>query len=138
MTREEIIDELEEQISRCLKENSKDCKKIFHFLSNALDSIEMWKDSDDAVSRKDVHDMLINIVPFRGDSFEVWMHKACSKLAGLQSVYPKAKVGKWITDRAITRCSNCGKGYKDLYFKASIKSYNYCPNCGAKMEGVQE
>ncbi len=96
MTREEIIDELEEQISRCLKENSKDCKKIFHFLSNALDSIEMWKDSDDAVSREDVHDMLINIVPFRGDSFEVWMHKACSKLTGLQSVYPKAKEPKWI------------------------------------------
>ena len=42
--------------------------------------------------------------------------------------------GHWTCDRANVRCSCCGKGYKDFYGKARIASYNYCPNCGAKME----
>lgn len=54
------------------------------------------------------------------------------------------KHGKWKIDRGegtevssvwIWQCSNCG------YFKLTNANvgmnYNYCPNCGAKMEGVE-
>lgn len=44
--------------------------------------------------------------------------------------------GEWIEDIAyydengcpciVARCSNCGEAYP---------TYNYCPNCGAKMDG---
>lgn len=50
------------------------------------------------------------------------------------------KVGRWIeeyngngwNDYWDYTCSNCGKKYEraDILYKA-----NYCPNCGAKMEG---
>ena len=57
----------------------------------------------------------------------------------LPSVTPQEpKMGYWIHDRANVRCSNCGKGYKDSFGKPSASTYNYCPNCGAKMVEPQE
>lgn len=46
--------------------------------------------------------------------------------------------GHWACDRANVRCSCCDRGYKDFYGKARIASYNYCPNCGAKMESEDQ
>ena len=46
--------------------------------------------------------------------------------------------GEWIIERspveAEIKCSECGYSYidADSYAKAE---YNYCPNCGAKMDG---
>ena len=47
--------------------------------------------------------------------------------------------GEWIKEKQpknLVRCSNC----KDLFFDEydSIITYNYCPNCGAKMDGGKE
>ena len=41
--------------------------------------------------------------------------------------------GKWILEKAIVRCSNCGKGYKEAFGKPSAVTFNYCPNCGSLM-----
>lgn len=61
------------------------------------------------------------------------------ELAKLPSVTPQEpKTGHWTCDRANVRCSSCGRGYKDFYGKARIANYNYCPNCGAKMESEDE
>lgn len=48
------------------------------------------------------------------------------------------KKGKWIKDRlsstlggsyGVYRCSECESSYQDIGY-----GWNYCPNCGAKME----
>jgi exosome complex RNA-binding protein Csl4 len=50
--------------------------------------------------------------------------------------------GKWIFDRLVStsggtygvrRCSRCEAYYQDVGY-----GYNYCPNCGAKMDGDGE
>lgn len=40
--------------------------------------------------------------------------------------YVEPKKGKWIEQYPFQICNQCGKGYH--------KRYNFCPNCGAKME----
>ncbi len=55
-----------------------------------------------------------------------------------------AKRGKWITNKQtpcepqrIFVCSECG-GFIELPHYAWNCYYDYCPNCGAKMEGVMK
>lgn len=46
--------------------------------------------------------------------------------------------GRWIRRRSSWYCSNCGKGYKIACGVVSAYTYNYCPVCGAKMDGGAE
>ena len=54
----------------------------------------------------------------------------------------EAKHGRWIFDEPDNfgcrkpRCSVCGK--YELYLWADSVSCNYCPNCGAKMDGERK
>lgn len=41
----------------------------------------------------------------------------------------------WERRRNLWYCTNCGKGYKITYGALAASAYNYCPNCGAKMDG---
>lgn len=69
------------------------------------------------------------------------------ELAELPSVTPQPKVGEWlekevISDKVIeewqsARCSVCDK-YHTTPYMYYFSRYNYCPNCGAKMEEVAE
>ena len=43
--------------------------------------------------------------------------------------------GRWERRRNSLYCTNCGKGYKITYGVLAASAYNYCPNCGAKMNG---
>ena len=59
------------------------------------------------------------------------------------SITSKEKTGKWIPDDTICedtlyRCSNCGNVYYLNYGDVKDMGYNYCPNCGAKMESEDE
>ena len=52
------------------------------------------------------------------------------------SVNPQTKTGHWITTRTIEHdgelyCDNCG------YDSPHNKRWNYCPNCGIKMESEE-
>ena len=55
-------------------------------------------------------------------------------LNDLPSVYPKQRTGRWKPyDRSWYECSECGAIREAVgYFE------NFCPNCGAKMEEVEE
>lgn len=63
--------------------------------------------------------------------------KSC--IIGLLEELPTAeKKGKWIKDRlsstcggsyGVYRCSECASSYQDIGY-----GWNYCPNCGARME----
>lgn len=53
------------------------------------------------------------------------------------------KRGRWIQHKAegwegggVTRCNYCNYGYAwGAFFE--VENFNYCPNCGAHMEGEQ-
>lgn len=55
-----------------------------------------------------------------------------------QPTVEERKTGKWkISDLPkgkMKYCSECGYGQ----FMADIREYNFCPNCGAKMEGGKD
>lgn len=56
-------------------------------------------------------------------------------LSYLPSVEPKQKHGKWIRlSNYLAQCSEC----KDYIDNAISCGYNYCPNCGARMDGETE
>lgn len=50
------------------------------------------------------------------------------------TIEPERKKGKWISfcRGKVCNCSVCHKGYDHTY--EFIEEWNYCPNCGAKME----
>lgn len=62
--------------------------------------------------------------------------KRCTTVDAVEVVH-----GLWIIERspieAEFKCSECGYSYidADSYAKAE---YNYCPNCGAKMDGERK
>lgn len=47
------------------------------------------------------------------------------------------KRGRWERSGALLECQCCGEIYSQLGGNAG-KSWNYCPNCGAKMQGVKD
>lgn len=55
----------------------------------------------------------------------------------------EVKRGKWIKShwRNSVSCANCSICRFEAYhydFQGVQKTYNYCPNCGAKMDGDEE
>lgn len=62
-------------------------------------------------------------------------------LNGLPSAQPERKTGRWI-DEAYDpfiisgRCSVCG--WEAHLYEDDVVGMNYCPNCGAKMDGFEE
>ena len=88
---------------------------------------------DELISKLEVLDAMseLNAISFyeaQEDSKECY-YEIRKAIEQLRPVYPKLKMGKWIYDGDVTRCSNCKRAY-DILFTGS----NYCPSCGAKME----
>lgn len=46
--------------------------------------------------------------------------------------------GKWIEDHDYLKCPECGVMVKRDFTFFDIGNWNYCPNCGAKMDGKGE
>lgn len=45
--------------------------------------------------------------------------------------------GRWIEDHDYLKCSECGVMVKWDFTFFDIGNWNYCPNCGAKMQEVE-
>ena len=43
--------------------------------------------------------------------------------------------GRWIEDHDYLKCPECGVMVKRDFTFLNIGNWNYCPNCGAKMDG---
>jgi len=104
---------------------------------------QMYKDSEpceDAVSRKDIGECIELMTDINGKTiYAVRM----SDIRKLPPVTPKPKTGKWAkTGQSYINpnrfrnycCSECGW---ELDEHIRIEPH-YCPNCGAKMEGVSK
>lgn len=100
---------------------------------NAADAIEALKKTLEAVQKNS------------GINFRMW-EEAQAEVERLQAQLPKRgewvhgrEIGKewaynhWVTYYEDWHCSNC----KVVFKQEEKPKYNYCPNCGAKME-VQE
>ena len=83
------------------------------------------KPCDDCVSRQAVLDLCDSKDP----DYKVIHFK--EDVECLPSVTPQQKMGKWIEshipESTLCECSVCG-------FSCGAYSFNFCPNCGAKME----
>lgn len=83
-------------------------------------------------------DMAIEALEQYEDAFEHGYTEAESKYREIL----ERKHGKWIEDRlcstiggtyGVRRCSICEDYFQDIGY-----GWNYCPHCGAKMEGAEE
>lgn len=107
-------------------------------IKDNLDSVEHNLEQiqcDDCISRQAVLDemMLIPIAPLMvGDGVVYKKGILEGTIKSLPPVTPQSKTTKWIVskNKMFVTCSNCslheGKGI--------ASSWNYCPNCGCRME----
>lgn len=94
----------------------------------------------DLISRKDAIELLKNDIENNGlplyDDYNIGINHAMCLLACVPIAEPK--VGRWIhnihygLNLPEHRCSICGE------WEYSDTESNYCPNCGAKMEGASD
>ena len=62
------------------------------------------------------------------DYMPTWKWVSLSDIEALPTIEPKH--GKWIADKYTRKCSECGS----TYWMREGNAWNYCPNCGAKVE----
>lgn len=106
----------------------------------------MTRECEDAISRKAVLKAIKNLYPdipfvdINGARLK-WLRKyepyfECEKVVEqLPSVTPQQKIGQWLRASNGTLCSIC-RGYAIEEEGADVLT-DYCPWCGAKMQGVE-
>ena len=64
--------------------------------------------------------------------------KAC--IIGLIDEMPtiSPKTGRWIKKTGQIYCSECKCSRWSEAFEYAVRRFNYCPNCGARMEGEED
>jgi hypothetical protein len=144
MTREEVIVFLE-AIKRGLHQTGKDhpyrddlIPKMKEALCIAIEELKA-EPCKDAISREAALEAILTRVPDFCGSDEcgnlIYRNETASYIRNLPSVTPKLKTGKWnvlgYDDPSVRmyKCSEC-------HMKITLK-FNYCPNCGAKMENPE-
>ena len=86
------------------------------------------KPCEDCISRADA----INGLDWVKGDYET-VNKEYDRLIALPSVTPTRSKGEWIEDECFIRCPECSKEWS--VYDNDCETFNYCPNCGAKMEG---
>ena len=57
------------------------------------------------------------------------------KRLAAQMGYVPVRYGEWVQRRSSMYCTYCDIGLKICNGARNPRSYNYCPNCGARMDG---
>lgn len=137
MTREEAINHLK-TVAKSAVDSGYD-SAVVDAVSMAIKALEQepcGKDinvpATDAISRQAVLDGLASIAKAkaRSDAQKSLMGRVMFFTEQLPPVTPKPKTGHWIPSHVpesiLDECSECG-------FSCGAFTFNYCPNCGAKM-----
>lgn len=99
--------------------------------------------SDDLISRQATIDFIKNhsyLVRYDGNSIEQGMTVTGIEQAlnEMPSIQPKQKTGRWIPfDCDTWECSECKTLFTTLEGTPKDNLFNFCPNCGAKMESEE-
>ena len=137
MTNEEAKEVLKEQIDRYGQEYD---SEGIEALNMAIQALEQQPMDADCISREATKEMLIEEwtkhIPMELD---INLSFVLGKINELPSVTPQPKIGYWEYVQYDSNpnignwhCSECRSICTEMH---SIEdSYNYCPNCGAKME----
>ena len=139
MTKEENIRTLNEHLDhwkRLLSEkicDQSEGEKTIDALQNAIKALEQ-EPCADMVSRDAMWEVLQKLYGTEGELVE--------ELMSLPPVLPMPKMGKWLIKRVVNYdhaiCSVCGD---DSFLSPewdALELYKYCPNCGCKIQGVEE
>ena len=151
----EIQEPCEDAISRkAVLEGIENLKKI-HFdrvvvlskVSNMVSDLPSVQpkhpECDDAVSRKELLDLATTVETDDYSDNEILDVVLVDDIKQLSSVYPKQRTGHWIAiddePHEDYECDKCA--FVVSAWTANIEPeevYKYCPNCGAKMQDVEE
>lgn len=142
MTREELKEHCKKQIEMCEMwakvKGEEPCGKVYEEHKMILELLEQ-EPCEDCVSRADVKEQMLRY------GFHAPDMTVTEFVEDLPSVTSQPKTGRWILSGGYWRCSRC-KEKALLKFdksKGGCKEYmpvksNYCPNCEAKMQEVEE
>lgn len=106
-------------------------------LNKAIKALEQ-ESCEDCISRQAAIDALMSVPDGNWKSI-----RYVKEIELLPSVTPARKIGHWTKYQEPWggmqgwKCSNCRNHY-DVSSVYTIIPYNYCPNCGAKMQEVDE
>ena len=69
---------------------------------------------------------VIGFSSFNREYVQGWLAECFEEI---EAELAEVKHGKWIKSKNERKCSLCG-----YFYFTNTKSFNYCPNCGAKMD----
>ena len=124
MTREEAI----ERLKSILETGVTDADVLlytedYEAFNMAIKELEK-QSCEDCISRQTVLEKWKNTTPRGKAEFD-------QVIMMIPSVTPQPKIGEWLKNGELCKCSNC---HSNVLFSA-IKFYNYCYRCGADMRG---
>ena len=90
---------------------------------------------NDLISRQEAIELIERMKPYHQDADDI-----AEMIANMPATQSEYKKGKWIEaydpfNRISGRCSVCG--WEAHLYEDDVVGMNYCPNCGARMEGEQ-
>lgn len=90
------------------------------------------------VTNREVKEVIRELFKERMDVFAEKAIKAAAKSIENKAIKKLPANAKWITEDDLPKCSNCG--YIPAYDTALDNFFysEFCPNCGARMEGEQD
>lgn len=144
----DVLNWLEQQPNRCdscIHSEEQDGSNCYECVKGMADNFEV-QSCEDCISRQ----AAIDVVRKWFDKIQLNGDICLDGIASLPSVTPQKKsTGSWVEKQVVdneeveieqwqsARCSKCDK-YHTTPYLYYFDDYNYCPNCGAKMEVADE
>ena len=91
---------------------------------------------NDLISRQEAIELIERMKPYHQDADDI-----AEMIANMPATQSESKTGKWIEaydpfNRISGRCSVCG--WEAHLYEDDVVGMNYCPNCGAEMEKLDD